>query len=110
MQKINNQADLDALLTEQPAVLLLYGGQHCGVCQTLKPRIQHLLNTQFPRIHATYIDCQDDAACLCAQQGIMTLPVVQIWFTGTLFAELLKVFALDDIQAALSRPYALMFD
>ncbi len=110
MHTLSSQQELDILLAQSPAILLLYGGQHCGVCQTLKPRLTQLLAKQFPHMQAAYIDCQAGGAALCAQHRVMTLPVVQIWFDGQRFAEFFKVFSLADIQEALIRPYGLMFD
>lgn len=109
MLNINQQDELDALLASHKAVLLLYGGQHCGVCQALKPQLSTLLATHFPRMTSAYIDCQQTGASLCAQQRIMTLPLVQIWFEGRRFSEFFQVFALRDIQTAVSRPYLLLF-
>ncbi|PPL14159.1 thiol reductase thioredoxin [Oceanisphaera arctica] len=106
---VTSQPQLDALLASHPAVLVLYGGQTCGVCQVLKPRLQQLLAEHFPRVQACYVDCQADGSGLCAQQQIMALPVVQIWFEGSRFTEFFKVFSLADIKAALARPYGLLF-
>lgn len=110
MLSISNQNQLDALLANHSAVLVLYGGQGCGVCQALKPQLQRLLAEQFPYMQACYIDCQKRGSALCAQQRIMALPVVQIWFAGSRFTEFFKVFSLADIKAALERPYSLLFD
>lgn len=110
MLSVTTNSQLDALQTCHPAVLVLYGGQACGVCQTLKPRLQQLLAEHFPHVKACYVDCQADGAGLCAQQQIMALPVVQLWFEGRRFAEFFKVFSLSDIKAALERPYGLLFD
>lgn len=109
MRNISQQQQLDTLLTGEKAVLLLYGGHHCGVCQALKPQLSSLLATQFPRVTAAYIDCQQTGNRLCAQQRIMTLPLVQIWFEGRRFSEFFQVFSVADIQAALTRPYQLLF-
>lgn len=109
MQVIQRQEALEQLLSQHPAALLLYGGQHCGVCQTLKSRLAELVAKQFPLVTTAYIDCQASGATLCAQQRIMTLPVVQIWFDGQRFSEFYKVFSLADIQEALIRPYQLKF-
>ncbi|OYD26046.1 thioredoxin family protein [Oceanimonas baumannii] len=110
MLSVTGQSQLDILLAGHPAVLVLYGGRHCGVCQAFKPRLQQLLAGQFPQVLACYADCQADSASLCAQQGVMALPVVQLWFEGKRFAEFFRVFSLSDIQQALERPYAFLFN
>lgn len=107
---VTNQEHLETLLAEHSAVLVLYGGEFCGVCQALKPQLLRLLAEQFPRVTAVYIDCQQEAAGLCAQQRIMALPVIQVWFEGRRFTEFFKVFSLADISIALARPYALLFE
>ena len=109
MLMIHCAIELEQFLAQHPGVLLLYGGQHCGVCQTLQPRLMELVTKQFPLLQTAYIDCQDNGETLCAQQRIMTLPVVQIWFDGQRFSEFYKVFSIADIQEALSRPYQLRF-
>ncbi|WP_417616277.1 thioredoxin family protein [Oceanisphaera sp.] len=110
MLNVSDQTELDALLASHSAVLVLYGGQACGVCQALKPQLQRLLSEQFPRMQACYVDCQTTGGALCAQQRIMALPVVQIWFEGSRFTEFFQVFSLADISAALTRPYQLLFE
>lgn len=109
MFTIERADELERLLKQHPAVLLLYGGQHCGVCQTLSPRLTALVTQHFPLLQTAYIDCQGSGETLCAQQRIMALPVVQIWFDGQRFSEFYKVFSIADIQEALSRPYELRF-
>ncbi|MBO1520056.1 thioredoxin family protein [Oceanisphaera pacifica] len=110
MQSITQQQQLDGLLAEHSAVLVLYGGANCGVCQALKPQLLHLLTEQLPRVKAVYVDCQQGGASLCAQERIMALPVVHIWFEGRRFAEFFKVFSLAHVSAALTRPYQLLFE
>ncbi len=39
MIQIENQAQLDRLKQEQNALLVLFSGENCGVCQTIKPQI-----------------------------------------------------------------------
>ncbi|MGO1246556.1 MAG: thioredoxin domain-containing protein [Oceanisphaera sp.] len=109
MQSVTQQDQLDCLLAEHSAVLVLYGGQACGVCQAIKPALTHLLAQEFPCVTAVYVDCQQQGGSVCAQQGVMALPVVHIWFEGRCFAEFFKVFSLTDIRSALTRPYQLLF-
>lgn len=108
MQKVCSEETLADLLKSSPAVLLLYGGATCGVCQAIKPRLEALANEEFPKLATAYIDCQEAAGPLCAAQGIFSLPVVQLWFDGQRFAEFARVFSIGDVRSALERPYELM--
>lgn len=109
MVTIHERATLDDRLREQEAVLLLFGGQSCGVCQALKPQLEAMLRDQFPAMAGFYLDCQGGAQALCAQEGIFALPVVQLWFGGRKFAEFARVFSLGQLREAIARPYALAF-
>jgi len=108
MQKVCSEEALADLLKSSPAVLLLYGGATCGVCQAIKPRLEALANEEFPKLATAYIDCQEAAGPLCAAQGIFSLPVVQLWFDEQRFAEFARVFSIGDVRSALERPYELM--
>ena len=60
----------------RPALLVLWGGAHCGVCSALKPRIADLLQ-QTPALAGlalTTVDCEQ-APAVCAQQGVFSVPV-----------------------------------
>lgn len=57
MQAVCSEEALLELLQSSPAVLLLYGGASCGVCQALKPRLEKLASEEFPRLTTAYIDC-----------------------------------------------------
>lgn len=101
---------LDTLkLLQTKAVVVLYGGASCGVCSALRPKIAELLTSDFPQMHFAYVDCQGSAQNLCAQHGVFSLPVVQIWFNNQKFAEFYQVFAMSQLREALARPYALHF-
>jgi len=107
MRTITDPAELDRL--KEGAVLLLFGGASCGVCGALKPKLEALLADEFPSLRACYLDCQDGASALCAQQGIFALPFVQVWFDGRKFAEFGRVFSMNQLREAIARPYQLAF-
>ncbi|MGC8120223.1 thioredoxin family protein [Marinobacter sp. VGCF2001] len=108
MQNICSEESLSQLLQSNPAVLLLYGGANCGVCQAIKPQLGKLCKEEFPGVVTAYIDCQESAGPLCAARGIFSLPVVQLWFEGQRFAEFARVFSIGDVRAALERPYGML--
>ncbi len=108
MQEICSEEALSELLQSSPAVLLLYGGASCGVCQAIRPQLEKLASEEFPTLVTAYIDCQEVAGPLCAARGIFSLPVVQLWFEGQRFTEFARVFSIGDVRAALERPYRLL--
>jgi len=47
MITIETQEQLDTLKQENDALLVLFGGAHCGVCQTIKPQIFDKFSASF---------------------------------------------------------------
>ena len=108
MINVCSEEALSELLRSNPAVLVLFGGSHCGVCQALKPQLEKLANDEFPKLVTAYINCQEAAGPVCAARGIFSLPVVQLWFGGQRFAEFARVFSIGEVRSALERPYGLV--
>lgn len=98
---------LDAILKQYPAVLLLFGAPSCGVCQVLKPQIAAMLAKDFPQMQLVYIDCETHLE-LAARYNVFSLPVVETIFYGKSFARFSKVFSLGDLKGAIARPYKLL--
>ena len=109
MKTLTTDAEIEQVLMHHPAVLVLFGGAHCGVCQAIKPQLDQLVAQDFPRMESVYIDCAQNAGQVCAGRGIFSLPVVQIWFEGQHFGDHVRVFSMRDIRSALERPYKTLF-
>lgn len=107
MQIINDQAELNK--SKAGAAFLLFGGRDCGVCQTLKPRIEAMLTEEFPKLSGYYVDCHDSGSVVCAQERVFSLPLVQVWFEGQKFAEFGRVFSMGQLREAIARPYQVAF-
>lgn len=88
------------------AVLLLFGGPQCGVCQAIKPKLESMLGQRFPEIEMVYVDCANSPD-ICAQHGIFSLPVVQLYIEGHLYLERGRSFSLVEMGAEIERIYSL---
>jgi thiol-disulfide isomerase/thioredoxin len=88
------------------AVLLLFGGAHCGVCQAIKPKLAWLMAQRFPEIELVYVDCSESPD-MCAQHRIFSLPVVHLYIEGRLYLERGRSFSLVELGDDIGRTYAL---
>lgn len=104
MEKINDLDILDKIKLEKQPLLIMFGGEHCGVCKVLKPQISDMLEKSFPEMKGVYIDCHNNQI-ICSQNSIFTLPVVQIYFDGIKIIEEIKVFGLNQLIEKIKRPY-----
>ncbi|SSC07791.1 thioredoxin family protein [bacterium endosymbiont of Bathymodiolus sp. 5 South] len=107
MISIHNQAQLDTLKREKDAILILFGGENCGVCQTIKPQINANFSDKFPALTLVYIDCQH-AQEICAQHGVFSLPVVQVFFMEQKFIEEVRGFSLLALEQKIEQVFTKM--
>ena len=103
-ETIHNETQLQARIAG-PALLVLLGGAHCGVCQAIRPRIETLMAERFPQIALAYVDCEQ-APQVCAQQGVFSLPVLRFYLGGQLALEYARSFSLHEVAAEIERLHA----
>ncbi len=109
MINIKSFDSLESLINESKAVLVLFGGEDCWVCQAIKPKLCQQLNSIFPELELAYADCQLYPE-VCAQSAVFSLPVVRVYFEGQLFCEEIKAFSLSKLVKDIERPYKTLFD
>lgn len=88
------------------AVLVLFGGAHCGVCQAVKPKLEWLMAQRYPEIEMVYVDCAASPE-ICAQHRIFSLPVVHLYVEGRLYLERGRSFSLAELGDEIGRTYHL---
>jgi len=98
--------DIDLLnkMKSNGALFILFGGAHCSICQSLLPQLTSMLEQQFPKMQAAYVDCER-AADICAQHSVFSLPVVHAYIDGMLVAEEVRAFGLKQLAQTIERPY-----
>ncbi|WP_428617811.1 thioredoxin family protein [Shewanella sp.] len=105
--KIESSEALTHYIQTTQAVMILFGGEHCGVCQSIKPRLAELLASNFPKVQLCYIDCEAHGD-IAAAHRVFTLPVIELYFHGQAFGRFIKVFSLAEVKEAIARPYQLL--
>ena len=105
MENISNLEKLEHMMREG-ALFILFGGKHCAVCNTLRPRLVSMLTDHFPHMQGVYIDCERSPE-ICAQHSVFNLPVVKVYIDGMLVAEDARAFSLVELMQRIERPYAM---
>lgn len=100
--------DLDQLVHEHDAVVLLLTEGGCQVAEAVAPRVEALLRERFPEVVRVVV-AKDEAPELAAQLGVFVFPAVIAWFAGRESARFVRSFSLDVLADALERPYELLF-
>jgi len=103
-----NITDLDVLqqMKAEGALFILFGGDHCNVCKTLRPQLAAMLEERFPQMQGVYIDCEQSPE-ICAQHSVFSLPVVKVYIEGMLVMEATRAFSLSGLMQTIERPYVI---
>lgn len=108
MVDINTLEELEALKTSEEGLLILFGGKACNVCHSIKPKLVELMNEHYPKVKLVYVDCHVHTQ-IGSQNGIFSLPILQVFFTGQRFIEEVRSFSLQKVMQDLQRPYSMVF-
>ncbi|NPA72251.1 MAG: thioredoxin family protein [Gammaproteobacteria bacterium] len=108
MQNIETLAELEGLKQSEDALLILFGGKNCNVCHSIKPKLIELVSEAYPKMKMVYVDCHV-VTDICAQNGVLTLPTLQVFFTGQRFIEEVRAFSLTKVIDSIARPYSMVF-
>lgn len=110
MEIITSEEELQAWTQREPAAMLLFGGANCSVCEAIKPRLQQLVEREFPKLSFGYTACDDEGRALCASQGLFSIPVVCLFFDGKRASTFIRVFSLHEVREAIQRSYEMMYE
>lgn len=108
MQTLTSLEELNELKQTSEALLILYGGTTCGVCDSIKPKLEVMIAENYPKMQQVYVNCHETTD-ICSQNGIFTLPVVHVYFTGQKFIEEVRSFSLQGLVDSIQRPYGMLF-
>ena len=107
-QDIQSIEDLKNVVDDQSAVLVYFSHHNCNVCKTLKPKIQGLVENNFPEIAMYYVNIlnQPEAA---AQYSVFTVPTILVFFEGREYIRESRHVNLDKLYDRLNKLYGIYF-
>lgn len=99
---------LNRHIAESEALLLYVTTTECSVCKVLKPKVRQLLTERFPRVE--FVDVEMDLLPEVGEERqVFAVPTVIGFFQGKEHFRKVRVFGLEELAEALSRPYELLF-
>ncbi len=100
---------LQEFVSGQPAAVLYFAGKGCNVCSVLFPKIELLLQQEFPRIGLARVECSEHSE-ICAQHRVFSVPTMLLYFDGHESQRFVRNIGIGELRQALQRPYRLLFD
>ena len=102
-------AELQQWLSQQTAAAVLFSTPDCGVCVTIKPKLQQLFKQQLPRIAFLEVNLSQMDE-LATHFGLMAAPTLVFYFDGKETLRYTRNFSLEKVTDQVSRLYTLYFD
>lgn len=98
---------LNDVITNSKAVLAYFSHENCSVCKVLKPKVEELLNDQFPEMKLVYVDTIQEPET-AGQHRVFTVPTILIFFEGKEYYRFSRSFSLNQLHDAIERPYSML--
>ena len=99
---------LPKMLGEVPLALVYIGGETCRICHSVEPKLAALLAEHFPKLLAVAVD-RDRFPAIAAQWSVFSVPAILIFEGEKERRRFSGAFGLNDVGAALERPYEQVF-
>ena len=107
-QDIHSIEDLKHVVENQPAVLVYFSHHNCNVCKVLKPKMQGVVENNFPQIELYYVNTLNQPEAT-AQYSVFTVPTILVFFEGKEYIRESRHVNLDKFYDRLNKLYGIYF-
>jgi thioredoxin-like negative regulator of GroEL len=107
--EITGLSGLNLYLQQHAAVLLYFYNDNCAPCVALRPKVNALLEQEFPLMKVVYMNAQQQPE-LAGAFGIFSSPTLLVLFEGKEVARESKYVSVESLREKISRYYTLLFE
>lgn len=107
MNIINSTEKIEELINNNEMVLIYFGGNNCGVCNDMKPKVESLLKG-YPKIKSAQVDVEKSIE-LSAKYSIFTIPVILVFAQGKEVIREARHISIKDIDSRIDRYNSMLF-
>ena len=100
--------DIEKLITEKAAVLLYFYNDNCAPCKILRPKVQELVQDNFPNFEFRLINAEQFPAT-SAQFGVFASPALLVFFEGKEYIRESKNISIGELHDKIERIYSMIF-
>lgn len=90
------------------AALFYFSHEQCNVCKILKPKVEEMILSRYPKINLFYCDTVGYPE-IAAQQNIFTVPTLLVFFDHRELFRKSRNMGIEELSGLIERPYKLMF-
>ena len=100
--------DIEKLIKGKAAVLLYFYNDNCAPCLILRPKVQDLVRTEFPKMEFRLINAELYPAT-AAHYGVFTSPTLLVLFEGKEYIRESKNISISELHNKIERIYRMIF-
>lgn len=106
--EIQSLEEFNRLKQEEPALLGYFSTDACNVCKVLKPKVEELIQKEFPKVKLAYVK-SDVLPDVAGQHQVFAAPTILVFFDGREFIRKSRNIGIDELRREIGRPYSLIF-
>lgn len=106
--EIQSLEEFNRLKLEEPALLGYFSTDVCNVCKVLKPKVEELVQKEFPQVKLAYVK-SDVLPDVAGQHQVFAAPTILVFFDGRETIRKSRNIGLDELRREISRPYSMIF-
>jgi thioredoxin 1 len=100
--------DIEGLVSAKPAVMIYFYNDNCAPCKVLRPKVQHLVEAEFPQIEFHLVNSEQFTA-LASKYGVFASPTLLIFFEGKEYIRESKNISIIELHNKIERIYKMVF-
>lgn len=105
---VNELSTIENEIAANDAVMCYFFNDRCAPCTSLRPKVQEMIQNEFPRIHFLLIDSEQQPE-ITSHYGVFSNPTIVLFFDGREHQRWSKYVGVAQISDAINRPYQLLF-
>lgn len=99
----------EEIKSTEESSLFYFSHDACNVCKVLKPKVEELLKSSFPKMSMHYVNTVNTPD-IAAQQSILTVPTILVFLDGKEYTRKSRNIGLQELAKDIERPYNMMFE
>jgi thioredoxin-like negative regulator of GroEL len=106
--EIKSLDEFNQMKQDEPALLAYFSTDACNVCKVLKPKVDELVQTEFPQLKMVYVK-SDVLPDIAGQHQVFAAPTILVFFDGRETIRKSRNIGLDELHREIDRPYSMIF-
>ena len=102
-----NVHTLKNLIESESAVAVYFSAPNCGVCHSLRPKVEALFSADFPLIEFIHVEI-DKSPGISGEYSVFSAPTLLVFFEGKEFLRKVRLMGIQELQHIIERPYNML--